>query len=562
MRPMTSLPGSAADIALHLRELLPSSDDLRPVRTSWRGDLIAGVTVGVVALPLALAFGVSSGMGAAAGIVTAIVAGLVAAVFGGSHVQVSGPTGAMAVILAPIVAEHGPKAVVAVSVMAGILLVAAGVLRLGRIVVYIPWPVIEGFTAGIAIIIALQQVPLALDAGDSHGERPLTAAVDAVVGADYSRAWVTLVLALGVIAVVEGLRRVNGSLPGAIIAVVAATIVAEAAGLDVGRIGELPSSLPAPHVPLLPMSTLSTLVAPALAVAALAAIESLLSARVAAGMAPTGRVLPDREIVGQGLASIASGFFGGMPATGAIARTAVNVRAGGRSRLASITHSALLMLVIAVGATLASRIPLAALAGVLLATTLRMVDPGEVMRLLRVSRGAALTFVVTVVCTVLLDLITAVEIGVLLAAFFALRALAGTSRVRREPLPGTPQPGDEHIALMRLEGSLFFGAADRIMDDLADLDAWVVIVRLSNVNLMDATGARRLAELVALLEARRIRVIVKGLRPEHAAVATRTGMVDSLHTPGHLMDDLDEAVQRSRNHVARRLAAAETAARE
>lgn len=555
---MSALPGTrgvpASPILEHLRTLAPSRADFTGIRRSWRGDLIAGVTVGVVALPLALAFGVSAGMGAPAGLVTAIVAGLVAAVLGGSNVQVSGPTGAMAVILAPIVAEHGTEAVVAVSVIAGLILVLAGIARLGRVVVYIPWPVIEGFTAGIAIIIALQQVPLALDATMDHGAKPLVAAWDAVVGADWSRSWVALVLAVGVIVLVELLRALRRSLPGALIAVVLATVIAELAGLDVARIGELPSHLPAPSLPGVPLGTLPVLLGPALAVAALAAIESLLSARVAAGMAPTGRVLPDREVVGQGMASIAAGLFGGMPATGAIARTAVNVRAGARTRLAAVTHSVLLAAVVAVGASLAGRIPLSALAGVLLATCLRMVDPREVLRLLRVSRGAAITFAVTIACTVLLDLITAVEVGVLFAAFFALRALAGTSHVRREPLPGPACTGDEHIALMRLEGSLFFGAADRIMDDLADTDAWVVVIRLSGMRMLDPTGAHRLGELVSLLEARGVTVLVKGLREEHEPMARRTGVLDALRDRAHRFADLDAALEHARSHVARRLA--------
>jgi SulP family sulfate permease len=543
-----------AHIGRHLSGLLPRPEDLAPLRTSWRRDLVAGVTVGVVALPLALAFGVSSGLGAAAGLVTAIVAGVVAAVFGGSHVQVSGPTGAMAVVLAPIVAAHGTQAVVAVSVIAGVILVAAGALRLGRVVVYIPWPVIEGFTAGIAVVIALQQVPLALDAPVQTGERTLPAAFDAVRTADWSQAWLPLAITLGVVLVVELLRRLPGSLPGALIAVVLATAVAEVGHLDVARIGALPSHLPLPSIPAIDPGILHELTGPALAVAALAAIESLLSARVAAGMAPTGRVLPDREVFGQGLASIASGLFGGMPATGAIARTAVNVRAGARSRLAAVTHAVLLAGVVAVGAGLASRIPLSALAGVLIATTLRMVDVGEVRGLLKVGRSTAATFAVTIACTVLLDLLAAVEVGVVLAAFFALRALADTTHVARQELPGPAAAGDEHIALLRLEGSLFFGAADRVMDDIGDSDAWVVVLRLSKVELLDPTGAHRLAEIVQLLEARGVTVLIKGLRARHERMAARAGVLEALRTREHQFDDLDEAVAHARSHVARQLA--------
>lgn len=538
----------------HLRTLLPVRADLAPMRTSWRRDLLAGVTVGVVALPLALAFGVSSGMGAAAGLVTAVVAGLVAAVFGGSHVQVSGPTGAMAVILAPIVVAHGTGGVLVISILAGIVLVVAGVLRLGRVVVYIPWPVIEGFTAGIAIIIFLQQVPLAVDASPGAGERPLPTAWEAVRLAAWPQAWLALALVAAVIVIVEVCRRLPGNVPGALIGVAVATIGAELLHLDVSRIGALPSSLPVPALPGISLGVLPSLVGPALSVAALAAIESLLSARVAAGMAPTGRVLPDREVVGQGLASIASGLFGGMPATGAIARTAVNVRAGARSRLASVTHAVLLAVVVYLGAGLASRIPLAALAGVPMATAVRMVNPREVVALMRIGRGPAITFLVTIACTVLLDLITAVEVGIAIAAFFALRRLATTSHVEREPLPGARRPGDEHIALMRVDGSLFFGAADRVLDSIADIEAWVVVLRLSQVGIIDSTGAHRLTELMELLEARGTTVLIKGLRPEHHAMAHRSGIISSLRHEAHLYADLGPAVEHAREHVALRLA--------
>ncbi|WP_454300237.1 SulP family inorganic anion transporter [Salana multivorans] len=508
--------------------------------------------MGVVALPLALAFGISSGLDASAGIITAIVAGFVAAVFGGSNVQVSGPTGAMAVILAPIVASHGAGAVVVISILAGVVLIAAGVMRLGRVVVYIPWPVIEGFTAGIAIIIALQQVPLALDGHAPAGEAPLASALAVVREADWQQTWKPLAVTIAVIAVVEALRRWVPRAPGPLVAVALATAFVAFTGLDVERIGELPSTLPAPSLPAMPLETVRSLVGPALAVAALAAIESLLSARVAAGMDPrTGRVLPDREVVGQGLASIASGLFGGMPATGAIARTAVNVRAGARSRLASMTHAVFLALVIAAGAGLAGQIPLAALAGVLISTTMHMVKPAEVRMLLRVSRSAAATFVITIACTVLLDLITAVEVGIALAAFFALRALARTSHVQRDTLPGAAVAGDERIALLTLSGSLFFGAADRIMDKIADSEAAVVILRLSALGLMDPTGAKRLGEVVTQLEARGVTVLIKGLRPEHTLVASRTGMIESLAHAAHRFDTLDDAVAHAREHVAR-----------
>lgn len=548
MTPVPPRPAPASRRAW--ADLLPSRRDYAGLRSTWRRDLVAGLTVGVVALPLALAFGVSSGMGAAAGLVTAIVAGIVAAVMGGSPVQVSGPTGAMAVVLAPIVAANGADAVVVVSIMAGLILVVAGIARLGRVVSYIPWPVIEGFTVGIAVIIFLQQVPLALDMKATAGVGPLPAAWDAVRHVD----WSTSAWALGTVAVtalvIEGLRRVDRRIPGSLVAVVLTTVVAQLLSLDVWRIGALPHSLPLPGLPSVDVGSLPSLVRPAVAVAALAAIESLLSARVAAGMMRTGRVQADREVLGQGLASIASGLFGGMPATGAIARTAVNVRAGATSRLAAVIHALVLLAVVAFAAPIAGWIPLSCLAGVLMVTAVRMVDLTEVRALVRVSTGTAATFAVTVACTVMLDLITAVEVGIAIAAFLSLRALSSMTHVTRERLPGPPQPGDDAIAVLRVEGSLFFGAAERIMEDIADLrGVKVIVIRLSRIRILDPTGAHRLAELVRMLESRGVTVILKGLRSEHSPMARSTGVLEALRHSEHNFDHLYDAVAHARTHA-------------
>lgn len=530
------------------RRLLPSLDDYRDLRTSWRADLLAGITVGVVALPLALAFGASSGVGAQAGLVTAIVAGLVAAVFGGSPVQVSGPTGAMVVVLAPIVATHGVGAVAAVSVVAGVLVVLAGVFQLGRTVGFIPWPVIEGFTVGIGVIIALQQVPAAVGShGGSHSTNAAVAATDAVTGAAWPAALLPVGVALGVITLMLVLHRLAPPVPASFVAIAAATALCTWTGADVQTIGAIPSSLPAPTLP--DLSSTVTLLGPALAVAALAAIESLLSARVATTMSGGPRVDADRELVGQGLASVASGLFGGMPATGAIARTAVNVRAGARTRAASVVHALALLAIVYLAAQVVSHIPLAALAGVLLATAARMVSPTVVRAVLTSTRADAAVFVVTAIVTVAVDLVVAVLVGLAAAAFFALRNLSKTAAITREVLPGPAQPGDERIALVRVDGALFFGASDRLVDEITQLgQVDVVVLRLSHLRLLDATGARALAGLVETIERDGTTVIVKGVRAEHAALLERLDVTASRH-PDHLHTDLDAAVAHARGHV-------------
>ena len=398
--------------------LLPSPADYAELPRSWPKDLLAGVTVGIVALPLALAFAISSGAAPEAGLVTAIVAGFVAAVFGGSHVQVSGPTGAMVVVLAPIAALHGPAALPLVAIMAGIIVVVGGVLRFGRAVSFIPWPVIEGFTLGIGVIIFLQQVPTALGTVPGESRNAFVAAVQSLGTVE----WPGVAWALGSVAVVVAIMmltpRIHPQIPGSIIAIIVVTTVVELTGAPVARIGELPESLPAPALPGFDLALLQSLVVPAFTVAALAAIESLLSARVASGISDTGRYDGDRELVGQGLASVASGLFGGMPATGAIARTAVNIRAGARTRAAAVVHALFLAGVVYFLADAVSRIPLVALAGVLIVTAINMIDVETAKDVIGASRSDALIFTLTALVTVSFDLIIAVGIGIAATAFF------------------------------------------------------------------------------------------------------------------------------------------------
>ncbi len=524
---------------------------------------MAGITVGVVALPLALAFGITTGLGAQAGLITAIVAGFVAAVLGGSNVQVSGPTGAMTVVLVPVVARYGVDAVYVVGILAGGLVVLAGIVRLGRLLAYVPWPVIEGFTIGIACIIFLQQVPAALGVVRPEGENTVAVAVRAVrdaVGGGGTFAAVGLVGV--VVAVMLVAPRLHRALPASLLAVVLATVIAEAAGADAVRIGALPSSLPIPTLPDVSFGRISDLFGAALAVAALAAIESLLSAKVADGMADSGRHDPDRELFGQGLANIVSPLFGGMPATGAIARTAVNVRAGARTRVAAIVHTIVLVAVVYLGGSLVSKIPLAALAGVLMVTAVRMVEPHNVRAVVLATRSDAVVLVVTAFVTLAFDLILAVEVGLAVAAVLALRQVARSAVVRTESLATdvddaaeeaieTPSLS-EHILTYRLDGALFFGAAQRFLTELtAVTDVKVVILRLPDVQVLDATGAQILGETVSELEARGITVLLKGARSEHLRTLRAVGAIDRLAHQRHLFDNLDDAIAHARLHVRR-----------
>lgn len=563
--PRSAVPDRAADgttrtVLATLRAFVPRRGDYAGLRTSWKGDVVAGATVGIVALPLALAFGITTGLGANAGLVTAIVAGFVAAIFGGSNVQVSGPTGAMTVVLVPIVARYGKDAVFVVGLLAGVLIVAAAFARLGRYLAYIPWPVVEGFTVGIATIIFLQQVPAALGVPKPEGENTAAVAARAVRDFVGSTGFEELALVVLVAALMIITPRVRRSLPASLLAVLAATVVARVVSLDIAYIGALPDSLPLPALPDTSFTEVRALLSAALAVALLAALESLLSAKVADGMADNGRHDPDRELFGQGLANLASPLFGGMPATGAIARTAVNVRAGARTRLAAATHALVLLLVVFLAGGAVSKIPLAALAGVLMVTAVRMVEIHNVRAVLRSTRSDAAVLVLTATATIAFDLIVAVEIGIAVAAALALRHVANTSEAQREPLPADELVSDDleadllgqHIVVYRFDGALFFGASQRFLTELTAVsDVRVVILRLAQIRVLDATGAHALGEIVRELEARGITVLLKGLRPEHLRILHAVGVLDRLAHQRHVFDHLSDAIAHARRHIAR-----------
>lgn len=535
------------------RALFPSRQDYAGLRRTWKRDVLAGLTVGIVALPLALAFGVSSGAGAEAGLITAIVAGLVAAIFGGSHVQVSGPTGAMVVVLAPIVMNYGAGALMLVSIMAGVVVLIAGLLRLGRTVSYIPWPVVEGFTMGIGVIIFAQQVPAAVGASDAaQSPSALVAAFEAIAAAEWPQAFLPLAVVVVVALIMLLTARRWPQIPGSFLAIIVVTAVVALSAMPLENIGALPDSLPAPALPEINLEVLQALAGPALAVAALAAIESLLSGRVAHSMSEVGPFDADRELVGQGLASVASGLFGGMPATAAIARTAVNVRSGARTRVSASVHALALLAVVYLASQVVSHVPLAALSGVLMVTASRMISVRVARTLLTTTRSDALVFLITAVVTVSVDLVVAILIGLGVAAFFALRALSRASGVHREEIAGPVHPGDERIAIFRIDGALFFGAVDRIIERVsAQRGLDVVVLRLSQLHLVDATGARSLATLVTALEERGVTVLIKGVRPEHLHLMRRLQVFAALRHRNHLFDELDDAVAHARSHIRR-----------
>lgn len=505
--------------------LWPTPADYAGLKKSWTKDLIAGITVGVVALPLALGFGVASGAGAAAGMVTAVVAGFVAAVFGGSHLQVSGPTGAMTVILLPVIAKHGLESVPLLAIMGGVIVVAMALLAIGRSVDFVPVTVIQGFTMGIGTIIALQQIPLVVDSERIDAESTLVSSWLTLQATDWARAWQPIALTVFVIGLHLVGQKYFKRLPISLISIIIATVLVEILPATVARIGALPTALPRPALPPFGFGVIEELAAPALAVATLAALESLLSARVADGMRPDLQPTnPDRELMGQGLANIASGLFGGLPATGAIARTAVNVRSGARTRLSSVIHAVSLLAVMMFLAPLVSRVPMAALGGVLLVTAGRMVSVSTLVALSRVTRADRNTFWLTFIATVALDLVIAVLLGLLMAAVMSLRHMAAYTVVARQSLPtdtreGTVDftPEQEHlrgrVAMYRVDGALFYGNAQRFVDELSAVEEGIdaVILRCHRLRILDASGADALQTVAKRFKRRGIALVIQGM---------------------------------------------------
>ncbi|NUK68221.1 SulP family inorganic anion transporter [Streptomyces lunaelactis] len=543
-----------------VRSLLPVRADFALMARNPRRDLLAGLTVAIVALPLALGFGVSSGLGAEAGLATAVVAGALAALFGGSNLQVSGPTGAMTVVLVPIVAEYGPGGVLTVGLLAGLMLIALALLRAGRYMRYIPAPVVEGFTLGIACVIGLQQIPNALGVAKPDGDRVLMVTWRAVEAFVRAPNWTAVALAAGVAAVMLAGARWRPTVPFSIVAVIVATVVAQVFHLDAAApIGDLPSGLPAPSLGFLDLSALGSLLAPAVAGAALAALESLLSATVADGMTVGQKHDPDKELFGQGVANLAAPLFGGVPATAAIARTAVNVRTGAGSRLAALTHAAVLAVIVFAAAPLVSKIPLAALAGVLLATAIRMVEVSSLRAMARATRSDGLVLVLTAVATLALDLVYAVIIGLVVAGALALRAVAQQARMDqvdfRPDLPGEHSDEEhallaEHIVAYRIDGPLFFAGAHRFLLELSEVaDVRVVILRMSRITTIDATGALVLKDAVEKLNRRSIAVMTSGIRPGQRQVLDSVGALDLLRLEGREYATTPEAIAGARDHL-------------
>ncbi len=526
--------------------------------SKFQQDLLAGITVGVVALPLALAFGVTSGAGAAAGLFTAIIAGFVAGVFGGSRFQVSGPTGAMTVVLLPIIARYGVEKIAVVGMMAALILLALGLLRVGRFVQLIPWPVVTGFTNGIAIIIFLQQIPAFLGITSPKGENGIlpTTFETVRVYLEQPSFW-TIGLGALTIAIMFLWAKISKRVPASIVALLTVTGFCLIFKLDVPRIGAIPTQLPLPQLPHFAWSDLSVLWGPALAIALLAGIESLLSAVVADGMSIQEAHDPDRELIGQGLANLFSPLFGGIPATGAIARTAVNVRSGGQTRLSTIIHAVFLLGVVLVLGKYAAVIPRAALAGILMFTAVRMIELEAVKALFKSTKSDLSTMLITTAVTIIFDLVLAIEVGLAVAGVLFIQRMAKSLKV--QPLELIPQLEMDHdllrerVVAYRIDGPLFFAVVSEFLDTLLRVsDVDVLILRMRRVTVIDASGANVLKTIKDTLERRGVKLLISGLQPQPTSLLEKMGLLDEITSEKHhLFESTEKAIEHAWTHVLR-----------
>ncbi len=531
-------------------------------RRQLPADIGAGITVGIVALPLAMAFAIASGVKPEQGLVTAIVAGFLISALGGSNVQIGGPAGAFIVVVYGIVERYGLTNLLISTALAGVLLFAMGALKLGVLVRYIPVAIVIGFTNGIAVLIALSQVkdllglPIAKLPADflsqvgmlvAHLDRinPTALAIGLACLAlvvVWPKAYAMPVAPTGL---GGRLRRLVAHLPGTIVALALATLATALLNLPVetigSRFGGIPQSLPQLELPPFSWASAKLLLAPTLTIALLCAIESLLCARVADNASDLPRHDPNQELMAQGVANMVVPVFGGIPATGTIARTVTNVRAGGRSPVAGMVHALTVLAVVGAAAPLALHVPLAALAGILLFVAWSMGEWHEFARLRRLTVPYRVTLLGTFFLTVVFDLTVAVEVGLVLACGFFIWRMASLFRVDAALADATPAG----VAVRRLYGVLFFGAVDRVeaLADSLPADTRTLVLEAGQLVALDTSGADALRQLHRLLARRGIGLVLAGLNEQPRSIVDRSGL-DAVLGPDALAPDLATALAR------------------
>lgn len=530
-------------------------------RSDLARDALAGVVVGIVALPLAIAFGIASGVRPEQGLYTAIVAGFLISLLSGSRVQIGGPTGAFVVLVFSVVQEFGYDGLAVATLMAGGMLIIMGIARMGAVIRFIPYPVTVGFTTGIALIIALGQVPDGLGLVVASGPTEFVQRVLAYSQALPSVNVWALAVTAGTLVTLQLWPRISTQVPGPLVALVLATAAVQVFGLDIdtigSRFGGVPSGPPAFRFPRVPLGVVPDLFSPALAIALLAGIESLLSAVVADGM--TGRRhRSNAELISQGVANLVSPLFGGIPATGAIARTATNVKNGGRTPVAGMVHAFTLLVILTTVGKWVALVPMAALAGILLVVAYNMSEWRVFLGLFKGPLSDVLVLLVTFGLTILVDLTAAIQVGVVLAALLFMRRMAEVSQVRSvtDQLKDVERIGfeaenpdvvlPEGTEVFEIAGSFFFGAAQRFSEALAEVKKVprVVILRMREVFAMDATGLRALEEVHHRFTKQGTVVLISGIRAQPLMVLQRSGALDRFG-PENVLGSFKEASVRA-----------------
>ncbi len=551
----------------------------------FASDFIAGIIVGIVALPLAIAFAIASGVNPAAGLFTAIIAGFCISAFGGSKVQIGGPTGAFAVIVYGVVAQYGLSGLATATVMAGIILILLGAFKMGGLVKFIPYTIVTGFTAGIAVTIAAGQI------GDFFGLVPDFSTPVTILGETYSKMpgdflpkmimyvksassfnLYSLIMASVCLAFIFIWSKFIKKIPGSFIVIILATVVSivldKTMGLKTDTIGIfadgtthylIPSSLPKPQLPDLSIKTITTLFPTAISIAVLAAIESLLSAVVADGMIGSKHD-SNMELIAQGVANIASPLFGGIPATGAIARTATNIKNGGRTPIAGITHAITLLLILLFAGRYAAYIPMAALAAVLINVAWNMAGFPAIRALLKGQKSDIFVFTITFLITVFVDLTVAIEVGLGFAAFFFIKKMIDLSEVQneRDIITGgihKDQPAENleipaHTFIYEIEGPLFFGTIRKfeLATERAEADCKVLILRMRNTIYLDAGGIKALEQLKTACDRKGITIVLSGIHTQPYMLCEKTGMADKLGRE-NIFDNINAALERANELV-------------
>jgi sulfate permease, SulP family len=521
-------------------------------------DLIAGVTVGLVALPLAMAFAIASGLTPQAGIYCAIVTGFLISALGGSKTQIGGPTGAFVVVVAGIVAAHGVDGLFMCTVMAGVLLVVMGVTGLGTAVKFIPRPVVIGFTNGIAVLIASTQVKDFFGLQLSKIPGVFWLRMEALAGSFHTLSWTATGLAIATVLLLIACRGVSPRVPGPIVALLLATAAVYFFKLPVETIGSkfggIPAGLPHMQIPKFRSDLIHGLLGPAFTVAMLGAIESLMSAVVSDRMS-NDRHNPNVELIGQGVANIFSPMFGGLPATGAIARTATNIRSGAQSPVAGMIHALTLLCILLFAAPLVSYVPMAALAGILIVVSYNMGEWREIPQLLKLTKTDISIWLVTLALTVFADLTVAVEAGMILAALLFISRVAATTTVS-QVTEDYVEDGRVHIlqdkdiphyaTIFRIHGPFLFGATDKLSAVTEQMHTLppVIILRLRNMTALDATGLFAIEEVAKQLHASRRTLILCGAR-EQPLKLMHQAEFEEVVGKENICDNVQEALQRA-----------------